>query len=225
MKKTTLIPKGWLIVLGYLLSVSLVFSWTYNSEISISTNYPERLAIAYSCGSTIIHSADFESGLDGWTSGGSDASRENNTTWSYSGDYSLRIRDDDASGSTSSFDSPAFDLSSYDKVDFKFFFAPDSVEDTEEFMIEYSSDNGSTWTTVKVFEGGSVGDESADFETTSSVIFYGKIVTLKSTDYTFPSSTISKFRIRCNASNNDDKVFIDNITICLLYTSPSPRDA
>jgi len=224
MKKTTLILKGWLIVLGYLLSVSLVFSWTYNSEISISTNYPERLAIAYSCGSTIIHSADFESGLDGWTSGGSDASRENNTTWSYGGDYSLRIRDDDASGSASSFDSPAFDLSSYDKVDFKFFFAPESVEDTEEFMIEYSSDNGATWTTVKVFEGGSVGDESADFETTSSVIFYGKIVTLKSTDYTFPSSTISKFRIRCNASSNNDKVFIDDITITGV-TNCSPSQA
>jgi len=223
MKKTTLIPKkGWLIVLGYLLSVSFVFSRSNNSTISNSANDSERLAVAYSCGSTIIHSADFESGLDGWTSGGSDASRENNTTWSYGGNYSLRIRDDDALGSASSFDSPAFNLSSYDKVDFKFFFAPKSVENTEEFMIEYSHDNGSTWTTVKVFEGGNIDDQSADFETTSSVIFYGKIVTIKSTDYTFPSSTKSKFRIRCNANNNDDQVFIDDITITgVTYCNPS----
>ena len=165
------------------------------------------------CGGTIVHTANFESGLDGWTSGGVDASRENDATWSYQGNYSIRVRDDDASGSASSFDSPAFDLSNYDKVDFKFFFAPDSVEDTEEFMIEYSSDNGATWTTVQVYEGGAVADKTADFESTTTAIFYGKVVTLRSTDYTFPGSAVSRFRIRCNASEDDDEVYVDNITI------------
>ena len=173
-------------------------------------------------GTVLIHSTDLESGLDGWSSGGADASRVNNSTWSYEGNYSLRVRDDDATGSASSFDSQAFDLSDYDKVDFKFFFAPNSVEDTEEFMIEYSDDNGSTWTTVQVFEGGSISAKSADFETTSSPIFYSKIVTLKSSEYTFPASTISRFRIRCNASANDDEVYIDNITIKgTIYNSPT----
>ncbi|MCA0154509.1 choice-of-anchor D domain-containing protein, partial [Winogradskyella vincentii] len=165
------------------------------------------------CGSSVVHTANFESGLDGWTSGGVDASRVNDATWSYQGSWSLRVRDDDATGSASSFDSPAFDLSNYEKVDFKFFFAPDSVEDTEEFMVEYSDDNGATWTTVQIFEGGTVSTKNADFETTTSAIFYSKIVTLKSTDYAFPSSAISRFRLRCNASADDDEVFIDEITI------------
>lgn len=175
------------------------------------------------CGyADIIHSTDFETGLDGWTSGGVDASRVNDATWSYSGNYSLRVRDDDPSGTASSFDSPAFNLSSYDKVDFKFFFAPYSMDSSysgstkntfEDFLIEYSDDNGATWTTVQVYESGQVVYKNADFETSSSAIFYSKTVTLKSSDYYFPPSAISKFRIRCDASDDDDRVFIDNILI------------
>ncbi|MDB9721196.1 choice-of-anchor D domain-containing protein, partial [Winogradskyella sp.] len=174
------------------------------------------------CGATIIHTSDFEAGLDGWTSGGTDAARVNDGTWSYSGNYSLRVRDDDATGSASSFDSPSFNLSTYDKVDFKFFFAPDSVENNEEFMIEYSSDNGATWTTVQVFEGGSVVAKTADFETSTTAIFYSKTVTIKSVDFTFPAAATSKFRIRCNASADDDEVYIDNIRITATsYCSPT----
>ena len=80
-------------------------------------------------------------------------------------------------------------------------------------MIEYSDDNGATWTTVQVFEGGSVVAKTADFESTTSTIFYSKIVTLRDSDYTFPASTISRFRIRCNASANDDEVYIDEVMI------------
>ncbi|MFP4846072.1 choice-of-anchor D domain-containing protein [Winogradskyella sp. PE311] len=175
------------------------------------------------CGITVVHTAGFESGLDGWTSGGVDASRVSNATWAYNGSYSLRIRDDDPTGSASSFDSPAFNLSGYDKVDFKFFFAPNSMESVytspptkdsfEDFMIEYSSDNGATWTTVQAFESGQVVHKNADFETSNSAIFYGKIVTLKSSDYSFPASTISRFRVRCDATEDDDHVYIDDITI------------
>ncbi|MCA0154472.1 choice-of-anchor D domain-containing protein, partial [Winogradskyella vincentii] len=174
------------------------------------------------CGITVVHTADFETGLDGWTSGGVDASRVNDATWSYQGSYSLRVRDDDPTGSASSFDSPAFDLSNYEKVDFKFFFAPYSMESTysgtnktsfEDFMVEYSDDNGATWTTVQVFESGQIVNKNADFETSNSAIHYGRVVTLKSSDYTFPSSAISRFRVRCDASANDDEVYIDEITI------------
>ncbi|MDY2587805.1 LamG-like jellyroll fold domain-containing protein [Winogradskyella aquimaris] len=183
------------------------------------------------CGSTVLHTANFESGLDGWTSGGVDASRVNNATWSYGGSYSLRVRDDDPTGSASSFDSPAFDLSNYDKVDFKFFFAPNSMESTysgstkstfEDFMIEYSDDNGASWTTVQAYESGQIVYKNADFETSSSPIFYGRIVTLKSSDYSFPAATTSRFRIRCDASADDDEVYIDNVTITgVSYCTPT----
>ncbi|NRB61332.1 MAG: choice-of-anchor D domain-containing protein [Winogradskyella sp.] len=183
------------------------------------------------CGSSVVHTADFETGLDGWTSGGVNANRVNNTTWSYNGSYSLQIRNGDAVGSTTSFDSPSFDLSNYEKVDFKFFFSPNSMDSAytgatkdsfEEFTIEYSSDNGVTWAIVQNFESGQIVHKNADFETSTTVIFYGRIVTLKSTDYSFPASAISKFRIRCNGDANDDEVYIDNITINgTSYCSPS----
>ena len=175
------------------------------------------------CGyAEVIHTADFEGGLDGWTSGGVDASRVNDATWSYGGSYSLRVRDDDPTGSASSFDSPAFNLSAYDKVDFKFFFAPDNMDSSytgttkdtfEDFMIEYSDDNGATWTIVKTYESGQIVNKNADFETSTTAIFYSKTVTLKSSDYTFPASAISRFRVRCDASDDDDEVYIDNILI------------
>ncbi|MEO1031012.1 MAG: choice-of-anchor D domain-containing protein [Bacteroidota bacterium] len=181
--------------------------------------------VAPPCGPSVIHTASFETGFDGWTSGGADATRENNAAWSYEGNYSLRVRDHDPTGTASSFDSPAFDLSSYDKVDFKFFFAPNSMESTysggspntktytEEFILEYSSDNGTNWTPIYTFESGQIAEQDADFETSSSTIFYSRIMTLKSSDYSFPASTVSRFRIRCDASDDDDEVFIDNITI------------
>jgi len=56
------------------------------------------------CGSTIIHTADFETDLDGWIDGGGDAFRTFNPPRSYSNDFSLAIRDD--SGESSSFSSP-----------------------------------------------------------------------------------------------------------------------
>ncbi len=183
------------------------------------------------CGSSVVHTADFETGLDGWTSGGANANRVNDATWSYDGSYSLQIRNGDAVGSTTSFDSPSFDLSNYEKVDFKFFFAPNSMDSAytgitkdsfEDFILEYSSDNGATWTVVKSFESGQIANKNADFETSSTAIFYGRIVTLKSTDFSFPASAISKFRVRCNGDANDDEVYIDNITINgTSYCSPS----
>ncbi|WP_243471520.1 LamG-like jellyroll fold domain-containing protein [Winogradskyella sp. MH6] len=162
------------------------------------------------CDSYSLHSATFESGLDGWTSGGVDASRENNATWSYGGNYSLRVRDN--TGSSSAFTSPAFVLYYYNKVDFKFFFSPNSVENGEEFLIEYSSDNGSTWSTIQSFEGGTVSTKDADFETTTSAIFYSKTVTLWKQVHNL-GTTQGRFRVRANASDDDDQIYIDNIEI------------
>ncbi|WP_179345842.1 LamG-like jellyroll fold domain-containing protein [Winogradskyella ursingii] len=163
-----------------------------------------------SCDEYVIHNATFESGTDGWTSGGADAARVTDGTWSYAGNNSLRVRDN--SGAASSFDSPNFALYFYDKIDFKFFFAPDSVEDGEEFLIEYSPDGGTTWIEIQNFEGGTVATKDADFETTTSAIFYSKTVTLWRVAH--PTSTnTGRFRVRANASDDDDEIFIDNITI------------
>ncbi|MEH6536612.1 MAG: choice-of-anchor D domain-containing protein [Psychroserpens sp.] len=165
------------------------------------------------CGTTAIHSATFESGLEGWTSGGGDAARINDATWAYSGGYSLRVRDDDATGNVSSFLSPLFSISSYDKVDFKFFFKPDGMETAEDFFIEYSSDGGTSWTIVGTFISGIVANKTADFEATTTAIGYSKTVTIFKTDHTFPTGSNAQFRMRCDASDDNDRVYLDDITI------------
>lgn len=167
--------------------------------------------ISGSCSTTIIHSADFESNLDGWTDGGADAARVNYASRSYSNNYSLSIQDN--SGVASAFTSPLFDLSAYDKVDFKFFFTAYSVENGENFFIEYSSDSGANWSIVNDYKCGDVVSKDADYESTTSIIFYSKTSTLLKTNYSFPATTTSQFRVRSDASTNDDLVYIDNITI------------
>jgi len=169
--------------------------------------------LSQSYGQTILHTADFESGLDGWTDGGTDAARVSYASRSYSNSYSLRIRNRDAVGSNSSFTSPLFDLSTYDKVDFKFFFTAYSVENGENFFIEYSSDSGATWTTVSDYICGDVVNKDADYESTTTIIFYGKTSTLLKTNYTFPAATTSQFRVRSDAGDTGDLVYIDKITI------------
>ena len=173
-------------------------------------NIQGRGFTALACDEYILHNATFESDQNGWTSGGSDASRVTDATWSYDGSHSLRVRDN--SGNASAFSSPTFELYYYDKVDFKFFFAPDSVENGEEFLIEYSPDGGTTWTYSQSFEGGTVSSKDADFETTTTAIFYSKTVTLRSDLHQIGTSN-GRFRIRANASDDDDEIFIDNITI------------
>jgi hypothetical protein len=165
------------------------------------------------CGSYVIHNATFESGLDGWTSGGVDAARINDATWAYNGGYSLRVRDDDATGNASSFLSPLFDISTYDKVDFKFFFKPNGMETGEDFFVEYSSDGGTNWTVVSTFVSGIVADKTADFEATTTAIGYSKTVTIFNTSYTFPAGNNARFRVRCDASADDDMVYIDDVKI------------
>ncbi|NNC46706.1 MAG: choice-of-anchor D domain-containing protein, partial [Winogradskyella sp.] len=165
------------------------------------------------CGTTTIHTADFETGLDGWTDGGGDAARVNNASRSYSNSWSLEIRNNDTSGNTSSFLSPLFDLSSYDKVDFKFFFTAYNHENSDNFFIEYSSDSGSTWTTVNDYVAGDISSKNGDYESTNSIIFYCKTAALLDTVHSFPAGTVSQFRVRSDASDTTDLVYIDNITI------------
>lgn len=168
------------------------------------------------CGSTVIHTADFESGLDGWTDGGTDAQRVNNATRSYSNSYSLEIRNNDGAGNNSSVLSPLFDLGTYDKVDIEFFFSAYHYDDNEEFFIEYSSNSGSTWTIVDTYHCGNTasGGKTGDFlYSDTSSIFYAKTSTLLDVDFSFPSGATSQFRIRSDANSTSDLIYIDLVTI------------
>lgn len=171
---------------------------------------------------TLLGFYDFESGSQGWTSTngfGSDAFLSS-STWSYSGNNSYRIRDD--SGDNSSMFSPTFSLSVFDKVDLKFFFSAYSLEPTERFFIEYRHNSSASWQIIASYVSGNINSKNADFEFSTSRIYYSKTATIFKSNYSFPSSATAQFRIRCDGSDNNDIIYIDNITITgTTYNTPT----
>ena len=208
-----------------------------NATVTIANDDPNESSYTFSirgsgitpppCGVTVLHTADFETGTDGWTIGGTDAQRQFNSARSYSNDYSLEIRHNDSSGNNSSVLSPLLNFGGYDKVDFKFFFTSHNVEDNEEFFIEYSDDGGTTWYVAATYHCGdtSTSAKDGDFLFGDTIVFYSKTATIFDTDYAFPSGLVSQFRVRSNSNEINDLIYIDHITItattyCTPITAP-----
>ncbi|MFT7250773.1 MAG: hypothetical protein ACI9FW_000488, partial [Flavobacterium sp.] len=146
---------------------------------------------------TTLHEGFFESGWDGWQDGGSDCARYSGSR-SFEGSYSIYVRDN--SGSASTMTSPSFNLGSYDAVEFKFYFYTNSMETGEDFFVQYY--NGSSWTTIATYVSGSSFNNNT---------FYSATLNLTKAQYNFASN--SQFRIQCDASANDDLVYIDQVTV------------
>lgn len=147
----------------------------------------------------------FETGLDGWTDGGSDCARRN-TSFSWEGSYSIRLRDN--SGTASSMTSPSYDLAGLGSAEISFYFYPNSMENGEDFWVRYN--DGSGWQTVASYASGS------SFTNGS---FYTATVTLDAASYDLTDG--ARFRIQCDASANGDQVYIDEVTVTGSQTSGS----
>jgi len=148
-------------------------------------------------GTTTLHEGFFESGWDGWSDGGSDCYRYSGSR-SYENNYSIRLRDN--SGTGSAMTSASFNLTSYNQVEVTFYFYSYSMESGEDFWLRFY--NGSSWSTVGTWARGT------SFENNN---FYSATVTLDSTSHNFASN--SQFRFQCDASGNNDQIYIDQVTI------------
>ncbi|MGS2726608.1 LamG-like jellyroll fold domain-containing protein [Psychroserpens sp. BH13MA-6] len=173
------------------------------------------ISISQSQTVTTIASYDFESGSQGWIDGGTDAERVFSSFYANSGNYSLMVRDN--SNTQSTWRSPLYSLGLYDKVDFTFYVSSNDMEDGEEFLIEYRDNNlFGSWQTVAVFRSGTIGygTKTGDIQSDeNNGIKYCKTVTMFSTDFTFPLLPTAQFRIRCNASNDADLIYMDDVSI------------
>ncbi len=139
----------------------------------------------------------FESGLEGWADGGSDCARVN-SSFSYEGNFSVRIRDN--SGTASSMTSPSYDLAGLASVTIDFYFYPNSMENNEDFWVRYN--DGSGWQTVATYAAGS------SFTNGS---FYTASVTLDAGSFNLTDG--AQFRFQCDASGNADQIYIDQVTV------------
>lgn len=148
-------------------------------------------------GTTVLHEGFFETGLDGWIDGGGDCARVN-SNFSFEGQFSVRLRDN--SGTRSSMTLNNVDVSAFDVIEVEFYFYPNSMENGEDFWLRYN--DGTGFTTVATYARGT------DFENGS---FFTATVTISRNDFAFPTN--AQFRFQCDASGNNDQIYIDQVTI------------
>ncbi|MCT4630722.1 immunoglobulin-like domain-containing protein, partial [Winogradskyella sp.] len=150
-----------------------------------------------STANVVLNEGYFETGWDNWQDGGSDCARVSSAN-SYEGNYSIRIRDN--SGVASAMTLSNIDVSPYSSVEIDFYFYVFSMENGEDFWLRFY--DGSTWSTVQTWARGT------DIENNT---FYNATVTLTPAQYNFAVN--SGFRFQCDASGNQDQIFIDQVTI------------
>ncbi len=153
----------------------------------------------------VLLASYYETGWDSWLDGGSDVARVNSSN-SYEGSYSIRIADN--SGTQSAMTSPTFNLSDATGLEIQFYFRASSMEAGEDFWVRYN--NGSGYTTIATLTSGT------NFNNNT---FYTVTVVVPN----FVPTNTGTLRIQCDASDNNDQVFIDQVTITKMTGSGLPR--
>ncbi len=150
------------------------------------------------CQSTTIDDWNFEPDWGIWNDGGSDAQRNSSgSPFASSGTYSIRLRDNT---STSVMTTDVLDLSSYEELTIDFHYYVKGFGNSDhDFWLQLSTDGGSTYTLVEEWN---LGDEFNNEESKlDTVIIAG------------PFTSTTTLRFRCDAANNGDQVFIDDVAI------------
>jgi len=148
------------------------------------------------CTNVQIDFNNLDSGWGNWNDGGSDCVRSTSTTGAYSGSRSILIRDNT---STSVATSDNYNLDGFEEVTISWTYIGVGMESGEDFWLQASVDGGSNYQTITTYARGTDFENNVrEFE---SVVITG----------TFTSTT--KFRFRCDASVNNDRIYIDDILI------------
>jgi len=144
-----------------------------------------------------LTSDGFESNFGSYTDGGGDCSRYTSTTYAYAGRAAIDIQDN--SGTASSFyHTASYNVSSYVALEVDFYFIAVSMESGEDFWVQYY--NGSAWQTVASYARGTSFNNGS---------FYHATVSIPRATYNYPTN--AKIRFRCDASDNNDDVYIDQV--------------
>lgn len=146
----------------------------------------------------VLLASYFETGWDSWLDGGSDVARVNSNN-SYEGNYSIRIADN--SGTQSAMTSPTFNLSDAAGLQIQIYFKAISMEVGEDFWVRYN--NGSGYVTIASYARGTSFNNNT---------FYTATVVVPN----FSPTTSGTLRIQCDASDNSDQIYIDQVTITKL---------
>ncbi len=170
-------------------------------DISIIVNngpVPTPTPIPTPGGSVIISEDNFDGGFGNWNDGGNDAGLHtgNNVI---NGSASVNLQDN--SGNASSMIQDFFNASSFSEIEITFTYKPVSMENGEDFFVEFQDASGS-WVIVEDYVRG------VDFNNNQIIT---SSVAVNNNQFNFSGNV--RFRIRCDASANRDDVFIDDVTV------------
>jgi len=149
------------------------------------------------------HYSDYESGWDIWHDGGSDCYRYNSLLGSIfnwlkgKSNYSLRLRDN--SGRYSSTFTRDLDFTHTESAKVDFAYHTENFSGQEDFFLEYSLDGGRSW--------------KHGHKYVHNQHFVNKKKNIVSAIINAKFTKLTKFRFRCDASSNYDRLYIDNVKI------------
>jgi len=133
-----------------------------------------------------------------WIDGDSDCARIKSTTAAFEGQYSIRIRDNSSSSNARS---PILDLSGNTQVTYEFHYYPSGMDNNEDFFVEFY--NGSSYEVIGQYK------RPDDF--VNGNYYSPAPIVLNSSDYNFNAN--NRFRMRCDASVNNDRIYFDQVII------------
>ncbi|MEL6969138.1 MAG: M43 family zinc metalloprotease [Bacteroidota bacterium] len=148
------------------------------------------------CSTVQVDSENFDSGWGIWNDGGSDCRRSSrDAVYANSGSFCVRLRDNT---STSVMTTDQLNLAGFEEVTIDFTYLGVSMETGEDFWLQASVDGGAYQTLSTWASGSEFSNNVREFE---SVVITGA----------FTSNV--RFRFRCDASANGDRVYIDDVDI------------
>ncbi len=153
------------------------------------------------CTNEQIDFSDFESNWGIWNDGGSDCARFS-SSYAYNSSRSARLRDN---SSTSKMTTDDLNLSGYDDITVDFTYVAVSMDNSnEDFWLQLSTNGGASYSTIEEWNRG---DE-----------FENDVREFDAVNIQGPFSTNTRLRFRCDASGNQDWVYIDDVLITGCYS-------
>ncbi len=144
---------------------------------------------------------DFESGFGNWDSGGEDCKLYTDGRLAWQGFAALNLQDNSGLASSSTLVQPIDVLTpGYSSIEVDFHFIALGMEKGEGFMLQFF--DGSSWVTVQTWARG------REFENKQ---WQHETVVILSSFVNFSQNM--KLRLRCDASGDDDDVYIDALTV------------
>lgn len=165
-------------------------------ETGVDCGGPDCAPCNSGCSTVTVDNEDFEGGWGIWNDGGSDCRRSSrDAAYANSGTFCVRLRDNT---STSVMTTDQLNLAGFEEVTIDFSYIGVSMETNEDFWLQASVDGGA-FQTITTWASGT--DFSNNVRENETVIITGNF-----------TSNI-RFRFRCDASVNGDRVYIDDVNI------------